>query len=137
MVVYFFKVGCQHVLLFSAFQHGRLFFFLKIPQCSFIRYCFLWSFIRYLRVCCFKLPLLEALYLPLSTCLVTPFMYWFNMLFHFEFDRSTVITLWALTYRVFNNEMRVTKGLYHYQILTKSLKTKHQDLHKMWTFIKM
>ena len=40
MVFYFFKIGCQHVLLLSAFQHGRLFFFLKIPQCSFIRYSF-------------------------------------------------------------------------------------------------
>ena len=44
------KVGCQHVLLLDAFQHVRLFFYFKIPQCSFIRYFFLCSFIRYLRV---------------------------------------------------------------------------------------
>ena len=50
MFVYFFKIECQHVLLLGAFQHVRLFIFFKIPQCSFIRYSFLCSFIRYLRV---------------------------------------------------------------------------------------
>ena len=32
-------------------------------------------------------------------------------------------------YWVFHIEMRVTKGLDHHQILTKTLKTKHQILH--------
>ena len=32
MVIYLFKIVCQHVLLLSAFQHGHLFFFLKIPH---------------------------------------------------------------------------------------------------------
>ena len=50
MFVYFFKVGCQDVLLLGTFQHVRLFFYFKILQCSFIRYSFLCSFIRYLRV---------------------------------------------------------------------------------------
>ena len=40
-------------------------------------------------------------------------------------------------YRVFHNEMRETKDLYNHQILTKNLKTKHQDLQWMWTFIKL
>ena len=51
MFVYFFKTKCQHVLLLGAFKHVRLFSFFKIPQCSFIRYSFLGSFIRYFRVC--------------------------------------------------------------------------------------
>ena len=36
-------------------------------------------------------------------------------------------------YRVFHNEMRVTKGLYHHQ----TLEIKHPYLYWMWTYIKM